>query len=102
VADMRSYRIPTEVESELKISRSIYLFDLMLIMGIVLFRFITLPYVHSEFEWYYTIFLIAFGIFMIMRPKTNPKKRMFHAMYYALIRKKNTYCSIDYNQGERD
>jgi len=99
---MKTYRIPNEVESELKISKMIYLFDLFLIIGIILFRIMTLRYIHSDLEWYYTGFLIAFGLFMIIRPKTNPKKRMYNAMYYALVRKKDTYTAIDYNQNERN
>lgn len=97
---MRSYKIPTEVTSELKISKSIYLFDLMLIVFLILFRVATIDYVHSDFRIWYTIFLFSFGLFMIIRPKTNPKKRMYQAMYFAIVRKKNTYSSIDYSKGE--
>jgi Family of unknown function (DUF5592) len=97
---MRTYRIPREVTSELKITKSIYLFDLLLIIALVLLRFITVQYVHSDLRVWYTIFLFAFGVFMIIRPKSNPQKRMYHAMYYAIVRKKNTYCSIDYTEGE--
>lgn len=95
-----NYRIPNEVSSELKITKSIYLFDLFLIIGLVLFRFITVGHVHSDFQWFYTLFLIAFGVFMVIRPKTNPKKRMYQAMYYALIRKKSTFTAIDYSESE--
>lgn len=97
---MRTYRIPNEVTSELKVSKSIYLFDLMLIVGLVLFRFITIPYVHSKLTVLYTIFLILFGVFMVIRPKSNPHRKMFHAIYYAIVRKKDTYCAIDYTKGE--
>lgn len=93
---MRTYRIPREVTTELKISKAIYLFDLLLIISLILIRFVTIGYVHSSLQIWYTVFLIGFGIFMIIRPATNPKKRMYHAMYYAFIRKKNTYCAIDY------
>ncbi|WP_341963641.1 DUF5592 family protein (plasmid) [Planococcus maritimus] len=97
---MNNYKIPTEVSSELKISKSIYLFDLMFIIFLILFRFVTIDYVHSDFKIWYTIFLFSFGLFMIIRPKTNPQKRMYQAMYYAIIRKKNTYSPIDYSKGE--
>lgn len=97
---MRTYRIPREVTSELKITKSIYLFDLLLLIGLVLFRFMTVQYVHSDLKLWYTLFLVAFGAFMIIRPKTNPQKRMYQAMYYAILRKKDTYSSIDYSKGE--
>lgn len=95
---MKRYRIPKEIESEIKITKLLTSFDLFLIVGLFMFRFITINFVHSDLKMFYTIFLIAFGLFMIIRPKTNPKKRMLHAMYYALIRKKDTYSPIDYNQ----
>lgn len=97
---MRNYRIPTDVSSELKISKSIYLFDLILLIFIILFRAVTIKYVHSDYTLWYTLFLIGFGIFMIIRPKTNPKKRMYQAMHYALVRRKNSYSAIDYSKGE--
>ncbi|MCP3763733.1 DUF5592 family protein [Domibacillus sp. A3M-37] len=97
---MRTYRIPNEVASELKISRSIYLFDLFLIMSLILIRYMTIPLVHSDFHMLYTLFLISFGVFMIIRPKTNPKKRMYQAMYFSIVRKKDTYSSIDYSESE--
>jgi len=97
---MRIYRIPREITSELKITKFIYLFDLLFIVGLILFRFLTIEYVHSDFRTAYTIFLVLFGIFMIIRPKSNPNKRMYQAIYYAIVRKKDAYCSIDYSESE--
>lgn len=97
---MRIYRIPREISSELKITKFIYLFDLLFIVGLILFRAITIEYVHSDLKVWYTVFLVLFGIFMIIRPKSNPNKRMFHAIYYAIVRKKNTYCAIDHSESE--
>lgn len=94
---MSHYRIPREISSELKITKGIFLYDLLLIVSLILFRFVTLGLVHNKFQGFYTLLLIAFGIFLVIRPKSNPQKRMYQAIYLAFIRKKDTYCAIDYN-----
>lgn len=43
-----------------------------------------------------------FGLFMIARPTTNPQKRMFHAILYAFVRKKDNYSAIDYREGDEN
>ncbi len=97
---MRTYRIPSEISTELKINKMLYLFDLFLIIGVIVFRMIALPLIHSSLHWYFTFFLMAFGLFMVIRPNTNPQKRMFHAIYYAFIKRKDTYCSIDFSKSK--
>lgn len=98
---MRSYRIPNEISTELKINKMLYLYDLLFIIGLLVFHRIASPFVHSSLSWAFTIFLIIFGLFMIVRPSTNPKKRMYHAILFAILRKKDTYSSIDYEGEEK-
>ncbi|MEH7609536.1 DUF5592 family protein, partial [Priestia megaterium] len=43
-------------------------------------------------------FMGIFGLLMIVRPSTNPKKRMYEALLLTLVRKKSTYCAIDRDQ----
>ncbi len=97
---MRIYQIPNEITTELKINKALYLFDLFLIIGLIVFRMIALPFVHASLIWPFTIFLVLFGLFLIIRPTTNPQKRMNQAILYALVRKKDTYSAIDYEEGE--
>ena len=97
---MRIYQIPNEITTELKIDKALYLFDLFLLIGLILFRMIALPFVHSSLVWPFTIFLLLFGIFLIIRPTTNPQKRMVQAILYAVVRKKDTYSAIDHEEGE--
>lgn len=99
---LRNYRIPNEISTELKINKMLYLFDLIFIIGLIIFRQIIIPFVHSSLIWYFTIFLIIFGFFMIVRPSTNPQTRMYQAVLYALVRKKDSYSSIDYSISEVD
>lgn len=102
VKKMTRYRIPNEISTELKINKMLYLFDLLFIISLIVFRQIVIPFVHSSLTWYFTIFLILFGLFMIIRPSTNPQKRMYQAVVFALVRKKDSYSSIDYSLSEGD
>lgn len=97
---MRTYRIPNEVATELKINKMLYLFDLLFIIGLIVLRMIAMQFIHPDLHIWFTLFLVLFGLFMIIRPATNPKKRMVHAIYYAFIRKKDTYIATDYSEGE--
>lgn len=99
---MRSYRIPNEISTELKINKVLYLFDLMFIVFLIIFRQITMSFIHSSFTLHYTIFLGLFGLFMIVRPSSNPQKRMYQSLLYAIIRKKENYSSVDYTLVEND
>lgn len=94
------YRIPNEITTELKINKALYLFDLFLLIGLVIFRMIALPFIHDSLNFPFTIFLLIFGLFLIIRPASNPQKRMFQAIYYAVMRRRGTYSSIDYEKGE--
>src|SRR5699024_3011 len=91
------YKIPNEVTTELKINKVLYLFDLLFLISIIVFRQITLPFIHSRFSIYYTIFLALFAVFMLIRPASNPKKRMYQTLIYIIVRKKDDYSAIDYS-----
>src|SRR5699024_3992735 len=91
------YKIPNEVTTELKINKVLYLFDLLFIISIIVFRQITLPFIHSRFSIYYTIFLALFAVFMLIRPASNPKKRTYQTHIYIIVRKKDDYSAIDYS-----
>lgn len=92
-----NYKIPNEVTTELKINKVLYLFDLLFLISIIVFRQITLPFIHSRFSIYYTIFLALFAVFMLIRPASNPKKRMYQTLIYIIVRKKDDYSAIDYS-----
>lgn len=99
---MRKYRIPNEVTSELKINKMLYLHDFLFLVGLIVLRLMTLPFIPSVLHIPFTGFLVIFGLFMVMRPATNPQKRMIHALYYALIKRKDTYLAIDAHVKGRD
>ncbi|MGE6619815.1 DUF5592 family protein [Bacillus mycoides] len=44
------------------------------------------------------MFMLIVGVILIVRPNTNPQKRMFEVLFIALARKRSTYCAIDQEQ----
>lgn len=97
---LRNYKIPSEVSAELKLNKYLYLTDLIMLLGLFMLRMLTIDYIHSSLRWVFTAFLIVVGIVLIIRPATNPQKRMFEAMSYALVSKRDAYVAIDYGQKE--
>ncbi len=52
--------------------------------------------VHDSLLWYFYLFMVIVAGLLIIRPATNPKKRIYEAVYYAICRRKDTYTAIDY------
>lgn len=95
---MRTYRIPKEISTELKINKALYLFDLMLLLSLLVFRMALSSIIHPSLSWWFTVFVIVLGIFLVVRPSSNPHKRMYQAIYLSIIRRKDTYKSIDFEK----
>lgn len=93
---MAMYRIPQNVSSELKINKALYLTDLGLLMGLLLFTFVMSNVVHSSLLLMFYVFMAIVAGLIIIRPATNPKKRIYEAIYFAIRRRKDTYTAIDY------
>jgi hypothetical protein len=89
------YRIPKEIDSELKINKALFLFDLMLIIALLVVTLIFNRFVHNDLRIVYYVFMGVVGIIMIWRPSTNPKKRMYEVLLITVCRKKDTYSAID-------
>lgn len=90
----RQYRIPNEVTTELKINKMLYLYDLLFLVALIIVRLIALPFIPDALHLPFTFFLVAFGLFLVIRPTTNPEKRMIHVLYYVLMKKKDTYIAL--------
>lgn len=98
---LRSYKIPTEVSAELRLNKFLYLTDLLILFGLFTLRMITINYIHSKLQLPFTFFLVIVGVILIIRPISNPKKRMFEAVLYALVRKRDTFTAVDYGEKEK-
>ncbi|MED4027698.1 DUF5592 family protein [Priestia megaterium] len=92
---MENYNMPEEISTELKINKSLYLFDLFFIIGLLMVTMMLRFFNHSTLQIPFYIVMSIFGMLMIIRPSTNPKKRMYEALLLTLVRKKSKYCAID-------
>ncbi|MYL43967.1 DUF5592 family protein [Virgibacillus salexigens] len=97
---MANYRIPKNVTTELKINKALYLTDLILLIGLLLMAFVLGNVVHSSFTWLFYGFMAVVAGLLIIRPATNPKKRMYEAIYLSIRRRKDTYIPVDYETEE--
>ena len=85
---MENYNIPKEISTELKINKSLYLFDLLFIIGLLMVTMMLRFFIHPTLQIPFYIFMGIFGLLMIVRPSTNPKKRMYEALLLTLVRKR--------------
>ncbi|MBU3569204.1 DUF5592 family protein [Priestia aryabhattai] len=92
---MENYNMPEEISTELKVNKSLYLFDLFFIIGLLMVTRMLRFFNHPILQIPFYIFMSIFGMLMIIRPSTNPKKRMYETLLLTLVRKKSTYCAID-------
>ncbi|GAB1807548.1 DUF5592 family protein [Priestia megaterium] len=92
---MENYNMPEEISTELKINKSLYLFDLFFIIGLLMVTMMLRFFNHPTLQIPFYIVMSIFGMLMIIRPSTNPKKRMYEALLLTLVRKKSKYCAID-------
>lgn len=92
---MANYRIPKEITTELKINKALYLFDLLFMVALLVVAMTLGNIVHSSLRLPFYFFMGIIGVISIIRPFTNPKKRMYQAIYIAFSRRKDTYCAID-------
>ena len=92
---MANYRIPKEITTELKINKALYLFDLLFLVVLLVLAMVLGNVVYASLRIPFYIFMGIIGIASIIRPYTNPKKRMYQAIHIAFARRKDTYCAID-------
>lgn len=101
---MANYRIPKSIATELKINKALFLTDLLILVGLLLFTFVSIQssLIHSSLTWVFGGFMVIVAGLMIIRPATNPKKRMYEAIYLSIRKRKDTYVPIDYDVDEDD
>lgn len=94
---MASYRIPKDMSTELKINKWMYLTDFLLLIGLIPFTMVMSNLVHGNLIWGFYAFMLLLALLLIIRPTSNPKRRIYQAVYYAIMRRKDTYTAIDYS-----
>jgi membrane protein YdbS with pleckstrin-like domain len=97
---MRSYRIPKEISTELRINKVLYLIDFFLLIGLLVVTMILRNFVHDSFQLPFVIFMAVIAIIMIWRPSTNPQNECMKSivLIITLLRRKGAYCAIDNDQ----
>lgn len=85
------YNIPKEISSEMKFTKSLYLFDIICVLSAMVFAYITSPLVYAKLVFLYYIFIALSAIFLVSKSLSNPGKRNFQSIYYVIKRNKCTY-----------
>ena len=96
------YIIPSEISSETKIYKNIYLIDMIFIFISFFLTVLLSSIVSSKVVIAYYVFSFALTLFLIMRSTSNPGLRNYKAIYLMVIRNKNTYHSLDWNTERAD
>lgn len=91
------YNIPKEINSETKVFRSVYLFDLFFIILSLIFTTMTAQLVSPKLSASYYVFSIFITFFLLSKSKTNPGIRNYRAIYLMFRRNRNTYRALDFN-----
>ena len=92
------YLIPKELNSKIKITRSLHLKQFLLFlsgMGIV-FLFDSLVYPRLVLVYY--VFSALTLLFLLAPARHNPERYNYQAIYYALTRKKFVFHSISISE----
>lgn len=96
------FKIPTEIASENKLWRSIYIKDFIALVGTLFFAWITSSSIYQPLVIPYYIFLTTICLILISKSTTNPGKRVYQAIVILFIKNNYTYHSIDFEVYEEE
>ena len=85
------YTIPKEISSEMKFTKSLYLFDIASLVISLSLAYLFSSLVYKALIIPYYIFVLLGTIYLVSKSKANPGKRNFRSIYYAIIRKRNVF-----------
>lgn len=91
---MERFDIPSELNSEVKFTKTIGLFDLMFMVIGVAIAWILDPLVYPPLIIFYYIFVLLSCLFLVSKNHKNPGKRNFQTIYLAFVRNKQVYNRI--------
>lgn len=86
--------LPAEINSEKKFSKHIYIKDFFIIMLFVVIGYVTKSRMVSFLQDIYWAGMGLLGFYLTRRPKDNPKKRMYEALWFYLTRPREGYEPI--------
>ncbi len=85
------YIVPQELRSETKLWKWVYLKDLIFVVAFVLILNMMSVFIAEELHTVYFIYNILVAVSLTIRTPSNPQKRLYHSIYYALIKDKGVY-----------
>lgn len=85
------YILPKEISSETKISKNLFLFDLVFIGIVMLIAWILNSFVYEGIRILYYISCFIIALILRTKSKLNPKKRLFTSIYLMLVKDKKIY-----------
>lgn len=86
------YVLPKEIVSSMKFTKNLYLFDIVFVGCILLISWLLSFLVYAPLIVIYYLFTTCMAITLTSKSKTNPKKRKYQSIYYALIRNRKAYA----------
>ena len=91
------YIIPSEINSETKIFKNVYLIDMlfMLVAFVLTMSFSSIVNPKVVVPYYICSFVLT--IFLVLKSQTNPGLRNYKSIYLMIIRCGGTYQSLDWN-----
>ena len=79
--------IPEEVNSEVRLIKGLYLFDIVFIFGFYFVGDMFQDLIHPLFQIPYMVFLVLFSLYLTRPSRENPGKRKYFSFLYKLIKK---------------
>lgn len=86
------YVLPKEIVSSMKFTKTLYLFDIVFVGCVLLVAWLLSFLVYSPLIVLYYLFTFTIAIILTSKSRTNPKKRKYQSIYYALIRNRKAYA----------
>lgn len=85
------YVMPKEIVSEMKFTKSLYLFDIAFVSIALMIAWVLKPLVYAPLVIVYYMFVLIIAIVLVSKSMSNPKKRNYQSIHYAFKRNRKVY-----------
>lgn len=89
-----AYVLPKEISAAIKLSKKLYVFDLVFIGIFMCVAWLLSFLVYKPLIIPYYIYMFIVAIYFRSKSTINPKRRKYHSIYYALVRNRNAYIRV--------
>lgn len=86
-----TYILPKEISAETKITKNLFLFDLIFMGLIMLGAWVLSSFVRENLRLIYYIITFVLALILRTKSKLNPKKRIFTSIYLMLVKDTKIY-----------